>query len=516
MSAVRPFVVRAAMPEAGRWPLIGVPVLALIATIWPMLHELWMTSSTYSHGYLILGVAVWMVWHDFRRERPVVGRPSWLGLAFLLATACGVVLARAADVRLVQQLAVPALIVGAIWSGGGWGLAKRFVIPAGYLVFAMSIWGYLTEPLRAITTVMVGQAARLTGIPVYLVGNSIHIPAGTFEVEGGCSGLNYVVVGLALGAFSAMVHFNRWLPRILLFAAVAAISVVGNWVRVYAIVIAGHLTDMQHFLVTVDHYYFGWVLFTLMVVPVLVWAARRAPSEVSETGDVVRAVQATTPAFGARRLIAPAAALGVVALVALDAASRMSPPTVPNDSAAPRLPASIAGWGFEGEWTGETRPVFHGPTAEVSGRFAAEAGELLVYAAGYAVQSQGAELIYYANAPIPDRDIVESVERIDVTAGAERHAVRRYHVRDRDGRRRTVWIGYRVAGVPTTSDWSGKVFQALGTLFGRTDGQVFVLSMACASDCDRADGVVGEAATHFVPSLLAAVGSNLGSKLIRE
>lgn len=492
-----------------RWFLIGFPVLGLIVQVWPVLHELWMTSVTYSHGYLVLGIAGWLALREVRKGMPTVGRASWLGLAFLLAAAAGTAVARAVDVQLVQQLAVPALIVGALWAGGGWRFAKRFMVPAGYLVFAMSIWGYANEPLRQMTTVVVGAAARTTGIPVYLVGNSIHIPSGTFEVEGGCSGLNYVVVGLALSVYCALVQYTRLLPRLLLIGIVLALSIVANWLRVYLIVLAGYLTEMQHFLVTVDHYYFGWVMFLLIVLPLLILSARLASGSGVQDVDIAASRSFVAPeqpkaGFDLRGAIAPAAALGIVALIVVNESSSR---TVTGDyrTEIRALPAVVGDWRLEGAWTGDTLPQFQQPTVKVHGRYVANSFQVQAYAAGYAVQRQGAELIYYGNRPIPDREIVESVTRKTIVFDQNHYIIRSYRLRDYEAQHRIVWVGYKVAGFPAGSDWTGKAYQAIGALIGRTDGQVFVLSARCTDGCDAAEAALTEAAPVLVPLLFQKV-----------
>src|SRR5690606_31962113 len=86
---------RTAGLPALRWLLIGVPLLALIGQLWPIMHDLWMTNSSYSHGYLVLGLAAWLAVREYRREPLTGARPSWAGLALLGLIAAGVFVARA-------------------------------------------------------------------------------------------------------------------------------------------------------------------------------------------------------------------------------------------------------------------------------------------------------------------------------------------------------------------------------------------------------------------------------------
>ena len=58
-------------------------------------------------------------------------------------------------------------------------------------------------------------------------------------------------------------HCSRWLT---------------NWCAFFIIVVAGHLTDMQHHLVTDEHYSFGWYMFAGMMADLLPHRAALAGS----------------------------------------------------------------------------------------------------------------------------------------------------------------------------------------------------------------------------------------------
>ena len=62
-------------------------------------------------------------------------------------------------------------------------------------------------------------------------------------------------------------------PRLQL-ALMAALAVLANWVRVYTVIEAGYLTDMQSYLVRVSHYGFGWAVFAATLV-VFFWLVTR-------------------------------------------------------------------------------------------------------------------------------------------------------------------------------------------------------------------------------------------------
>jgi exosortase/archaeosortase family protein len=81
-----------------------------------------------------------------------------------------------------------------------------------------------------------------------------------------------------------------------LVAVSLAVAMIGNWLRVFFVIYAGYLTDMQHFLVQVDHYYFGWGIFILLMAPVFWFARRFEPVESAD--EPVSSREAINPASG--------------------------------------------------------------------------------------------------------------------------------------------------------------------------------------------------------------------------
>ena len=105
----------------------------------------------------------------------------------------------------------------------------------------------------------------------------MHLAAGVFEVAGGCSGIHFLIVSLALATLYGEIGRDSLKVRLQLVALAAGLALLTNWLRVYIIIVAGHLTDMQHFLIREGHYNFGWMLFAGMMVVFFLLARRFAP-----------------------------------------------------------------------------------------------------------------------------------------------------------------------------------------------------------------------------------------------
>ena len=258
--------------------IVAAASVLLFLDSWQALAGRWLQwSYGYDHGWLIAALPAWLVW----RERNVLaaGRPCWPGLILVAGAAAGWLLARAADVGIGQEILLPVPLWGATLTVFGPVAARALAFPLGFLYFAIPIWDFVNPFLQAATTAVVGAMLVVTGVPSLVEGNIVTIPAGRFEIAGGCAGVAFFMTAGALAALYGHLHYDgRWGRRLLLLVIAFAGAMVLNWVRVYVVIVAGHLTDMQHYLVRVDHYTFGWALFTVALLPFYVIARRIEPA----------------------------------------------------------------------------------------------------------------------------------------------------------------------------------------------------------------------------------------------
>lgn len=276
----------------------GVMIAAVIAGVsalywraWNTIFDVWrdVDRAAYTHGFLVLAIAVWLLWRArdalMRREG---GAPD--GVRRLAVFVGAMILALAwqfawrAGMQLVAQLLVPILLWWSVLALFGWRTARVAAFPLGYLYFALPIWDVLNPLAVRVTTCMVRLMLTVTGIPAYFEGNLVQVPAGLFEIEGGCSGLHYLIVALSLGALLGEIRGDGWRMRLRWLLVAGVLGMVVNWLRVYIVIVAGHVTHMQHYLVRESHYGFGWWLFAIVVLT-LYWLDRRTaivPRKVAE------------------------------------------------------------------------------------------------------------------------------------------------------------------------------------------------------------------------------------------
>lgn len=276
--------------------MIGVVVALVLAVCWPTclaLHARWTDSEamTYTHGYLIAAVSAYLIWRANSGPMPEPARRSTLALVLLLLAGLAWVLGVRSGLVFMEWMLLPLLLLLALWAAFGKAVMKRSAFGIAYLYFAMPLWGAFNGVLQWVTVMVVRGLLRLAGIPSHFEGNVVHIPSGTFEIAGGCSGLHFLMVGLAIGALMGEMRADGWRGRLTLLAIAGALSVLTNWVRVFTIIVAGHYTDMQHYLVSRSHYGYGWLLFSVAMVVFFV-LERRVPTGTTKA-DMVPAPSAT-------------------------------------------------------------------------------------------------------------------------------------------------------------------------------------------------------------------------------
>jgi exosortase A len=521
--------------SAAAWPNVPhrlaalglvVALSALLVTMWPSLHFAWVEQPAYSHGYLLLGIAIWLGYRELRRAPLGALEPSAIGLAALALVVAGATFGRAADVALATQLGFPLTLIMGLWAVAGRRTALRFLVPIGYLVFAIPVWDVINDALRDLTVVVVGELTRQSAIPAFIEGNFIHIPSGVFEVEGGCSGLHYLIVGCALSVLYGLLTFDRWLPRLYVVALGIVLALVANWIRVFVVIVAGHLTDMQHYLVTVDHYYFGWALFFVVLGPLFFFgrhlervAPRYAPPPSRHGAEhAMRKPEAERasdlPARNTRRsgaanamMVAAAGVLAVGAWLSFRVAAR---PAAPAAEWKLVLPA-VEGWRYEGEWDSIMWPRFVNADVEGGARYGRGTEHVSVYIAHYAVQGQGKEVVYYENFPAGSSGIAGRAMVSEVLGGVTAIPLAELEVAEADGERRLVWYGYQVAGRRTGDPLVAKFYQALGSMQGRWDAQTIVAAAPCSADCASARETLARFAAAGFEPLLAFVQNDTRS-----
>jgi exosortase A len=226
------------------------------------MQTLWSYSfddGTYSHAYLIPFIVLYLYFTLYESKKLKFRKElSWLALILFMLSGYSLFVATTAQITLAYWLATLMLLCGAINF-----LFKpnmKLFFPALYFVFLIPLWGILTVPLQTISVLAVNTMMGFTTIPVFVEQQFVHIPSGVFEIADGCSGLRYLLTSLAISTLFSFLYF-RTIKNTAIFISVAILgALLTNWLRISALIIIGHQTEMTSDLMT-DHNMFGWYLY---------------------------------------------------------------------------------------------------------------------------------------------------------------------------------------------------------------------------------------------------------------
>ena len=402
-----------AAPTAGVWRhrifwIVVLWALALLTyrdTAWTIVST-WIESETYSHGFLILPISLWLVWDQRSRLRLLTPTTSrWALVAIALATAAWFA-GSLVFVQVVQQFALVFLLIALVWLCVGTRAARTMGFPLAYLLFAVPVGEALVPPLMELTATQTVELVRMTGIPVYREGLYFSLPTGSWSVVRACSGIRYLIASLALGTLFAYITYRSPTRRALFIVAAAIVPIIANVARAYMIVMLGHLSGMT-IATGVDHLIYGWLFFGLVML-VLFWvgslfAEPQDAAIAGRAGGTLPKPASEDPQPAGMNLPAVGAAAALVVLFPL-LVQKLDSDAAARSAATPTLLATPTTWEplVAPPWS--WRPPLRGADAHMHSFFRQDDRVFGISVGLYVAQRQGAEMISDRNGLVEKGD----------------------------------------------------------------------------------------------------------------
>jgi len=278
--------------SASRAPLLPAGTariaLALVVTAlafgltWATFPSTWIEKG--SHQFVAAGFAGWLLWRA-RARVLVADEPLGIVAVAIGALSLAWMVTYVLNTRVLHQAIAPAILFLWLVSVGGVRVG-RAALPA-FAVFALTVpvWGALIRPLQSLTVMANAVLLSGTKITAQIEGDFIAIPAGLFHVASGCAGFNYFEVGLLISVIYSLLFLRSWPARFAAITAGVALSIVSNWLRVFGLIVVGHVTEMQSPLIA-SHGTYGWLIFAAVLAlffflarPIERWDAKQRPAE---------------------------------------------------------------------------------------------------------------------------------------------------------------------------------------------------------------------------------------------
>ncbi len=243
----------------GFW-LAALVLVFLPSLLW--LGEAWLSDPYYSHGPLVLLVAIYLAWNT---RRALVNRaPSAWGLALVALALAGHLTALTWRAFYLSALMLPLALTGLVVTLFGWHAARRLAFPLAFLILMVPLplaerLGPVLEGWSASGATFVAQAA---GVAAANTGAQMTLPNSTYAVDIPWVGLHSIIAIITLAAL--LMHTVRgaaW-ARGAIFIAAIPVTLAANTALLALLFAAASIWGAQAML-----YYNAWSS------PVLVAAA---------------------------------------------------------------------------------------------------------------------------------------------------------------------------------------------------------------------------------------------------
>jgi exosortase A len=468
--------------------LLTVALLALYYDTASAMVGIWWRSETFTHGFLVLPIVLWMVWRQRAHLSHLQPQPTAWGLVALVLVGFGWLLGELVAVNALTQLAFVAMLALLVPTILGLTVTRALVFPLAFLFFAVPFGEFAMPQLMEWTADFTVLALRLSGIPVYREGLQFVIPSGNWSVIEACSGVRYLIASLTVGTLFAYLNYQSTKRRVLFIIVSIIVPVIANWLRAYMIVMLGHLSGNK-LAAGVDHIIYGWVFFGIVIMLMFLIGARWSEPEPSVSAADIDSVTLNKPLPGetsaarprfevAAILAALILALPLVGRWALDHATATTPPHLV-------APAKLSpNWVADGSAEVIFKPAFDNPSAEINTDYVQNADRVGLYLGYYRHQNYDRKLVSAQNALVQSKDtfwaLVTNSTR-SIIFDSKTVNIREAELRKLSSstsppdERLMVWQVYWVNGTLTASNVQAKLYGALQRLLGRGDDSAVVI-----------------------------------------
>lgn len=249
---------------------LGAAVLAaatFVALFFDVARKLvsdWATDDNYSHGFLVIPVALFLAWERRDALAAAPRHPSVLGLLVVIGS-LGVLAAGTLGAELfLTRIALVGVLVGVVLFALGWHHLRLLAFPLAFLLLMIPLpailFNQIALPLQLLASQVGEEGLRAFGVPVLREGNVMVLASTTLEVAEACSGIRSLISLLTLGIVYGYFMDSRAWVRWVLALSTVPIAVVTNGLRVAGTGIAAHRYGpeaAEGFL----HTFSGWLVF---------------------------------------------------------------------------------------------------------------------------------------------------------------------------------------------------------------------------------------------------------------
>jgi exosortase D (VPLPA-CTERM-specific) len=235
----------------------------------------WLTDDNYSHGFLIVPLALFFIWKRRKELMATSRQPNNLGLVVVVGSLVVLSVGLLGSELFLTRISLVGALSGTVLFLYGWQWLRVLAFPLSFLLFMIPIprivFDQIVFPLQLLASQLAEIALSIMGVPVLREGNLIVLAHSTLEVAEACSGIRSLVSLLALTVAYGYLNDPRTSVRTVLAIATVPVAIIANGLRV-----AGTGLAVQYYGTSSEAFFdalSGWVLF--IVALMLLFALHR-------------------------------------------------------------------------------------------------------------------------------------------------------------------------------------------------------------------------------------------------
>jgi exosortase len=224
-----------------------VAIALCVAIYAPVLYWMgvnWYEVEDYSHGFLIVPLAVYFAWERRGKLRRARIAPSWWGLPPLVFGVVTLAIGRLGVEYMNMRISFVSTLIGLVLLLLGREVFKVLAFPLCFLFLMIplpqSIVNVIAFPLQLTAADLAVSALYYLGIPALREGNIIHLANAPLFVAEACSGLRSLMALVTLGVVFAYFFRKTFWERAILVASTIPIAILVNAFRVALTAVLTH------------------------------------------------------------------------------------------------------------------------------------------------------------------------------------------------------------------------------------------------------------------------------------
>jgi exosortase len=215
---------------------IGAALVFAYSAIGIRLVQQWRDDENYSHGFIVVPIAICFAWQRRHAALSAPRRPTAWGLSLVVASLGLLVVGTLGAELFLARLSLVGVVAGVVLFLFGPACLGALKVPLLFLLLAIPlptiVLNAVTFPLQLVASRAGEALIRAAGVPVIREGNVIELASLRLEVVEACSGIRSMMALLTCACVVVCIRPTRAATAAVVIAATVPVAIATNALRV--------------------------------------------------------------------------------------------------------------------------------------------------------------------------------------------------------------------------------------------------------------------------------------------